>query len=102
MRLDNRAAIIADRIHGNDVSAPCTVEMFAEPFVGLLGLLVAVGPDEAIEDLPQGERQVVGIFNEDAADQFEQRESVRARRPRCKTADPRSPTLCATEQLDCG
>src|SRR5262249_53892473 len=65
--LGDDTAVIADRTHRNDAGTASAIEMLAQPVVGLLGLLVAMRPNEAIEDLSQCERQIFGIFGEDRA-----------------------------------
>src|SRR5262249_2609912 len=59
VRCDSGAAVIADRLHGDETGAAGTHQVLAETGIGLFGFLVAVGADEAVEDLPERQWQVI-------------------------------------------
>ena len=71
--------------------------MFAKALTGAFGLVVAVCADEPIEDLPEGQRHMVGILVEHGVDARQQGESFLPRRPRCEATRARSPALHTAE-----
>src|SRR5262249_60890292 len=87
------AAVVADGVHGDSTGAASTVEMLAEALIGVLSLVVAVRADEAVENLPDGQRQVVRVLAEHGFDARNQGERLLLRRPRCKPAHSRALAL---------
>jgi hypothetical protein len=66
------SAIIADRIPADHAGATGAVRCFAQPVIGLLGLVVAVRCNRPIEHLAQGERKLFGVLVQDRPDLIEQ------------------------------
>ena len=62
--------IIVDCLHRDFSGSPCSPEKFTEPLIRLLGFVVLIFADEAIENLAHGER--LGIFRDDLAHLSEQ------------------------------
>jgi hypothetical protein len=51
-------------LEGDEARSAGLVQGFAQPFICLLGLLVAVGADQPVEYLPTGQGQVLSILLE--------------------------------------
>ena len=89
------AAIIADRRHRNDAGTACAIEVLAQSGVGALGPFVIVGTNEAVENLPDREWQVVLVLVEHAAHLLKQlqRRSSRGHgaKPRTRVRTRRAP-----------
>ena len=81
-------AVIAQRSERDQAGAAGTAERLAQPVVGRLRLVVSVGADQPVKDLPGGQRELVAVFGENSADGVEQAERVAARPPRGKAARP--------------
>jgi hypothetical protein len=96
--LGDGAAVIADDVHRDDARAAGAIEMFGQPLIGPLGFVVVVGTDEAIEDLADGQRQVVDILVEDALHLIEQRERSLLGRPGGEATHTGAHALHAAEQ----
>jgi hypothetical protein len=73
VRRKHGAAVVADHAHADDRSPAGAIQMLAEALVSALGLFIAVRADEPIEDLPDRQRQIVGVFVEHAPHLIEQR-----------------------------
>ena len=73
--------------------------MFGQALIRAFRLLVVVGANEAIEDLTDGQRQVIDIFVEDALHLIEQRERSLLGRPGSEAAHARAHTLHTAEQM---
>jgi len=97
VRRDDRAAVVADCLHGNKTGAAGAHQMLAQARIGVLGLLVAVSTDQAIENLPQRQRQVIGVFTEDGVDAREQLKSTLLRRPCRESTRARTSALCSAK-----
>ena len=97
-RRDDRAAIVTDDVHGNAPGTASTIEMFAKSLIGLLGLLIGIGPDQPVKNLAQGERQMINILGQDEIDLGEQLFGRSSRSPRRKTADSRSSPFGAAQK----
>jgi hypothetical protein len=61
-RQEDRVALAPDRVKRNKPRTPGLDQMLAEPVVGELSLVVAGGPDQLVENLSDGQRQVIGIL----------------------------------------
>ena len=73
--------------------------MFDEALIRTVGLFEVVSADQAIEDLTDGQRQMVDILVEDPLHPIEQRERSLFRRPGREAAHPRAHALHTTEQM---
>src|SRR5262245_8983413 len=70
--LRDDAAVVADHIHRDEARTAGAVKMFAEARVGTFCLLVLVGADETIKNLPDSQRQIVFVLFKHAAHLIEQ------------------------------
>jgi hypothetical protein len=91
------AAVIADGVHLDQAGAAGADQMLAQPFVGLLGLLVTVGADKAVENLTQRQWQMIGILAEHGIYPREQGKRFCPWRPVGKSACSHAAPLCATK-----
>jgi hypothetical protein len=102
LRYKRRDPIVADIIHEDKPSTTSTVEMFAKPVVGQLGLRVGIRADQPVKNLPQRERQMLGVLSQHEIDLSEQFLRRAPWRPWHKPAYPRPPALRATQQASDG
>src|SRR5262249_62296141 len=97
VRRDGGAAVIADRLHRDETGAAGAHQMLAKTGIGLFGFLVAVGTDEAVEDLPERQRQVILILAEHGIEASQQLEGFLPRRPGRKSTRTGPCPLCTAE-----
>ena len=92
------AAIIADRRHRNDAGTACAIEVLAQSPVGALGLFVIVGTNQAVENLPDREWQIVLVLVEHATHLLKQLQRRSSWSPRSEAAHARSHSAGTTQK----
>src|SRR5215510_2158881 len=96
--LRDDAAVVADHIHRDEAGTAGAIEMLAQARVGTFCLLVFVGADETIKNLPDSQRQILLVFSKHTAHLLEQRLRLAAWCPLCKPTHMCTHQLGATEQ----
>jgi hypothetical protein len=84
--LGDGAAVITNDVHRDDTRTPGAVEMFTEALISTFRLLVVVGTDQTVEDLTNGQWQVVDILAQHTPHLVEQCQRRFLRRPGRETA----------------
>src|SRR6516165_3825333 len=99
---NDRAAIVADRIPRNQTGAARAIEMLTQPLIRVVGFLVGVDTDEAIENLADGEWKEILVFVENGAHLLQQFKGCRLRTPRREAARTSLNSCGTAKQIEGG